>query len=394
MCALLLTLVAGGCALQRQGPAVPPPDTERATVLGGLANARFWADTQVPELRAEVLRALERERATLRRGERLPPADLLAISGGSDDGAFGAGLLVGWTEAGNRPRFKLVTGVSTGALIAPFAFLGPAYDPQLREVYTGIRQSDVFVRESYLTMPFGEAITDTAPLSRLIARHVNERMLADIAAEYAKGRLLLVGTTNMDAMRPVIWNVGAIAASGRPGALDLLRRVLLASASVPAVFPPVLVEVEADGRPYQEMHVDGGSVAHLFLYPATLTSGRDLRRGALARTRRVYVIRNARLDPEWSAVRRNVFSIAGRAISSMIHSTGVNDIVRVQEIAARDGMEFNLAYIGPDFTATREELFDPAYMQALFSYARDQARRGYRWRNGHPLRTNGELAGQ
>ena len=299
---------------------------------------------------------------------------------------------MGWTEAGDRPRFKLVTGVSTGALIAPFAFLGPTYDPQLREVYTGIRQPDVFERRSYLTMPFGEAMTGTRPLAGLIARHVDARMLADIAAEYAKGRLLLIGTTNMDAMRPVVWNAGAIAASGHPGALDLFRRVLLASASVPAVVPPVLIEVEADGRRHQEMHADGGSVAHLFLYPGTLTAGRDLCRGALARQRWVYVIRNARLDPEWSAVRRNVFAIAGRAIASMVHSTGNNDILRVQEIAARDGMEFNLAYIAPDFTATREELFDPAYMRALFDYARERARRSYPWRRSHPLRAAEEVA--
>ncbi|WP_431267690.1 patatin-like phospholipase family protein [Dankookia sp. P2] len=208
-------------------------------MLGGLPNARFWADTEVPELAEEALRALERERRQLGLGKSdwLPPANLLALSGGSDDGAFGAGLLVGWTAAGDRPEFKLVTGVSTGSLIAPFAFLGPAYDQQLREVYTAIRPSDVFRRRGYLEIPFDEAMSDTQPLLGLISRNANEQMLAAIAREYDKGRLLLIGTTNLDVMRPIIWNIGAIAASGHPDALRLFRSILLASSAVPAVFP-------------------------------------------------------------------------------------------------------------------------------------------------------------
>jgi hypothetical protein len=360
--------------------------TEAATVLGGIPNARFWADTQVPELAEEALRAIERERRHLGLGpnDRLPSANLLAVSGGSDDGAFGAGLLVGWTTAGNRPEFKLVTGVSTGGLIAPFAFLGPSHDPQLREVYTAIRPADVFRRRGYLEIPFGEAMSDTRPLFRLISRHTNERMLADIAREYAKGRLLLIGTTNLDVMRPVIWNIGAVAASGHPDALHLFRQILLASSAVPAVFPPVLIDVEVGGRAYQEMHVDGGAVAQLFLYPPGITAGRDLRRGPLARERRAFIIRNARLDAEAVAVERSIFTIAGRAITSMIHYSGGNDILRLQMTTARDGVDFNLAYIGEDFTVEHEDIFDPGYMRALFDYGYRLARGGYPWSKGHP----------
>jgi hypothetical protein len=380
------TVALAACALPVRGPAVPPAETERATVLGGLPNARFWADTQVAELTEEALRALEREQAHLRLGPagRLPPAAFLAISGGSDAGAFGAGLLAGWTAAGDRPEFKLVTGVSTGALTAPFAFLGPAWDPQLREVYTAIRPEDVFETRGYLLAVFDDAVADTRPLRRLIARFADARMLAAIAREYAKGRLLLIGTTNLDVMRPVIWNIGAVAASGHPDALDLFRGILLASASVPAVFPPVMVDVEVGGRRHQEMHVDGGAVVQLFLYPAAITEGRSLRRGPLARERRAYVIRNARLDAEWAAVERRVFTIAGRAISSMIHFSGNNDILRLQATSARDGVDFNLAYIDPGFATPRAENFDPGYMRALFEHAYERARRGYPWSKGHP----------
>ncbi|HYZ33112.1 MAG TPA: patatin-like phospholipase family protein, partial [Crenalkalicoccus sp.] len=357
-------------------------------VLGGVPHARFWADTQAPELTAEAFAALDRERAFLAAsgmGPALPTANFLAISGGSDNGAFGAGLLCGWTVAGTRPEFKLVTGVSTGALTAPFAFLGPAYDAQLREVYTTIGPDDVLRRRGYLAIPFAEAMTDSDPLFRLISHHMNERMLADIAREYAKGRLLLIGTTDLDVMRPVIWNIGAIAASGQPGALDLVRRILLASTAVPAVFPPVLVDVTLDGRPYQEMHVDGGAVVQLFLYPPGVTAGQDLRSGALARERRAYVLRNARLDPDWAAVERRLFTIAGRAISSMIHYSGNSDILRLETTAARDGVDFNLAYIGPDFTVEHRADFETAYMRALFEYGYAKAVNGYPWQKAHPV---------
>jgi hypothetical protein len=185
-------------------------------------------------------------------------------------------------------------------------------------------------------------------------------------------------------MRPVIWNIGAIAASGLPAALDLFRRILLASSAVPAVFPPVLIDVELGGRAYQEMHVDGGAVAQLFLYPAGLTVARDLRRGPLARERRAFIIRNARLDAEAVAVERSIFTIAGRAISSMIHYSGNNDILRLQTTTAHDGVDFNLAYIGGDFSVEHKDIFDSGYMRALFDYGYRLARNGYPWRKGHP----------
>jgi predicted acylesterase/phospholipase RssA len=357
-------------------------------VLGGVPNARYFADTQLAEIAQEAYGSIARERAHLglpAASGRLPPANFLAISGGGDNGAFGAGLLVGWAERGDRPEFKLVTGVSTGALIAPFAFLGPSYDDVLRHVYTGVQQSDIFESRRPLMALFDDAFSDTTPLFRLISRYVDERMMAAIADEYAKGRLLFIGTTDLDAQRPVIWNIGVIAASRRPGAVDLVRRILLASAAIPAAFPPVLIDVEADGKSYQEMHVDGGAIAQTFLYPPSLTAGVDLRRGPLARERHAYVIRNARVDPEWASVERSVFSIAGRAITSMIHYSGQNDIYRLQTTAARDGVDFNLAYIGPDFDVEHRTDFDQTYMRALFEYGRDQMRRGTGWHKSHPL---------
>ena len=273
-------LFVGACASPVRQAAVPAALTEQVSVLG-IPNARFWTDTQGPEMVQEAMRALARERAALPGAARpvtpLPAANYLALSGGSDNGAFGAGLLSGWADNGTRPSFKLVTGISTGALIAPFAFLGPAYDQQLRTIYTGIGPGDVYERRSVLTAVFSDALADTDPLYRLISRYANQDMFAAIAREYAKGRLLLIGTTNLDVQRPVLWNIGAIAASGKPGALDLFRKILLASASIPGVFPPVLIGVESGGQHYQEMHVDGGASAQVFVRSEERRVGKECR---------------------------------------------------------------------------------------------------------------------
>jgi len=383
---VLLLLLVAGCASPVRNPAEPAELTDKAIVLG-IPNARFFPDTQVDALVREALQALERERAAgaVPPGGRLPPANFLGISGGSDNGAFGAGLLVGWSDAGTRPDFKLVTGVSTGGLIAPFAFLGPKYDPQLRAVYTDVQPDDIYEQRSILNALFNDAFADTTPLFHMISRHVNEEMLAAIAREYAKGRLLLIGTTNLDTERPVIWNIGAIAASGKLGALELVRKLLLASAAVPGAFPPVLIDVEAGGKRFQEMHVDGGAVAQMFLYPPALGLRVDLRQEALARERHAYLIRNSRLDPEWASVDRRLLSIVGKAVDAMIHYSGYNDALRIYATSKRDGVDYNLAYIGSDFTVEHKEAFDQAYMRALFDYGYQRARAGYPWSKAPPI---------
>ena len=220
-----------------------------------------------------------------------------------------------------RPRHASVPqaghGDQHGALIAPFAFLGPAYDPQLRAVYTDIGPDDIYRTHWLLSAVFNDALASTEPLFRLISRYCNEKMLAAIAGEYRKGRLLLIGTTNLDVQRPVIWNTGAIAASERAGALDLFRKVLLPSESIPGVFPPVMIDVEAGGQHFQDMHVDGGAAAQTFLIPASVSALTDVRAKEFVRQRNAYVIRNARLDPDWAIMDRNLLSITGRAIDTI-----------------------------------------------------------------------------
>jgi predicted acylesterase/phospholipase RssA len=296
-------------------------------------------------------------------------------------------ILCGWSAQGSRPTFELVTGVSTGALTAPFAYLGSSYDPQLRAVYTQLSPDDVLTKRVITAALFDDAMTDNSPLFRTISRYLNEEMLAAIAKGYDEGRLLLIASTDLDAQQPVIWNIGAIAKSGHPRALDTIRRVLLASAAVPGAFPPMMFDVTLDGKPHQEMHVDGGAFAQAFLYPVAITRQR---RERLSQGKQVvpavsYIIRNGRLDPEWSAVERRTLGIAGRAISTMIAASGYNDVIRMYNNTQRDGIGFNLAYIGSDFTKELPAPFDQGFMRALFDYGYQRAVRGYEWAHKPPL---------
>lgn len=361
----------------------PPVARVTSAIALNTPNARFYVKDGIAAIAEESLRSVKREMRALgvSSPSELPPANFLAISGGADDGAFGAGLLKGWTESGTRPQFKVVTGVSTGALTAPFAFLGPRYDSMLEEVYTKINAANVFEQRGLIAALFDDALADTTPLFRTISRYVDEKLLAEIATEYEKGRLLVVGTTNLDAQLGVIWNIGAIAASGQPGAVDLVRKILLASAAVPGAFPPVMVDVELDGKRYQEMHVDGGAIAQLFLYPPDL--GAEVR--AIKRTKRAFIVRNATIGGPGEQVERRFVNVAGRAISTMISVSGMNDLFRVYFTTQRDGVDYNLAIIGSDFTAPPGAgEFDPIYMKALFDYGYAKGRSGYSWLKAPP----------
>jgi hypothetical protein len=386
---LVLTALIGlaplyGCATPRRLPAVPTALESQAAPLPG--PIRFLVLRDTSGMVQEGLNSLTKERAWLAAQGKtgpLPPMYMLAISGGGDDGAFGAGLLNGWTAAGTRPEFKVVTGVSTGALIAPFAFLGPKYDQALRDAYTEVSQRDIFKPRSLLRGVFGDAMADTTPLHNMLRRQVDQAMLDAIAAEYAKGRLLLVGTTNLDTLEPVIWNMTAIAASKDPRAPELFRKILLASSAIPGAFPPVLIDVWVNGVHYQEMQVDGGATTQVFLYPPNVRLYEKAAAAGAERQRTLYIIRNARLDADWASVRRRTLPIATRAVSSLLQTQGIGDLYRIYLTTQRDGIDYNLAYIPSTFDTPRNGQFDTAYMRALFQTGYDMAARGFPWEK-HP----------
>jgi hypothetical protein len=384
--ALLLAVLLSACATIDRLPAVPLALASEIKPLD-IPYARFYADGDPAVFRAlayeTVAKANAHRAAAGIKPEKAPPTAFLAISGGGDDGAFGAGLLVGWTARGDRPQFAVVTGISTGALSAPFAFLGPDYDDELKQVYTETSADDIFSKEPILGILSGDAATDTTPLKRLIAKYVDEAMVRRIAEEYDKGRLLLIATTNLDQARSIIWNIGAIARSPDPRARELIVEVLRASASIPGAFPPVMLDVTVDGKRYEEMHVDGGAMAQVFLYPPSL------RLKAIDRMRPnhkdvAYIIRNGRLFRAETSVKRQTLAIAGQAISTMTASAGMNDLYRIYLTSQRDGVDYNLAYLDDEFDVPYKGPFDKGYMNTLFDYGYRKGLAGYPWKKLPP----------
>jgi hypothetical protein len=359
-----------------------PESAALSELVAAPGPVRFWGDTVPPDMVA-----LARQRHAQYRAAGVDPSGVmnyLAVSGGGSDGAFGAGLLVGWSEARTRPQFDVVTGVSTGALIAPLAFLGSAYDPQLKEVYTSYGLGDLAQRRSIVAAVAGVSAADNAPMAGLIARYITSDVLDRVAGEHRKGRRLLIGTTHLDAQRPVIWNMGEIAARGDEKALELFRSVMLASAAIPGVFPPVLIPVEQQGGRFDEMHVDGGVASQVFIFPAQFDPRALDRRFGRAPKRRLFIVRNGRLNPEWEPVPPHLVNIAGRSIASLIKYQGRGDLDRMYLQSRQSGADFNLASIPASFTEREKEPFDRQYMNALFEVGYELGRSGYRWQKKPP----------
>jgi hypothetical protein len=383
----LLALTAAACARVERQP-VPAALVSKAAV-SGLHATRFWGDEVPKDVLAFVhthMPSVQRLAANAQAAGGRPRVDYLALSGGAEDGAFGAGLLVGWSKRGDRPDFEVVTGVSAGALIAPYAYLGPAYDPQLIEIWTNFTSGSVATPQILAGLLGAEALADSTPLRNLIAKHLDRKMLARIAAEYRNGRLLLVGTTNLDAQRQVIWNMGeiAIAAERDPEAVELFRDVLLASASLPGIFPPVHIKVRVGNQVYEEMHVDGGPTRQVFLAPAQFSLKTFDKLYAKPPLRTVYVVRNGKIGPEYEAVSPNVLAISARSLFTLTKHQGFGDINQIFSMTERDKAQFRLASIPASFNVKSEKSFDPVYMKALFDVGHRLGYQGDAWARTPP----------
>jgi predicted patatin/cPLA2 family phospholipase len=379
---LVVTSLMWGCAgFKKRTPL--PQDLSPVAQVPGISDVRMWGDEPPPYM-TEWMRMTKAELKARYPTMIRTSHNYLAISGGGAEGAFGAGLVVGWTAKGDRPEFIMVTGISTGALIAPFAFLGPDYDAKLKEVYTTSSTEDIIKKLPFFKIRSAAAVVSPKPLRKMLAKYVDQETMEAIAAEHRKGRRLLIGTTNLDAGRPVIWNIGEIAASGDPNALDLIHDVLVASASIPCAFPPVFIEVEAEGSRYDEMHVDGGAASQVFIIPTGVDWRRMEEKLEVKGTPRLYIIRNDRLEPDWQTVKPKLASIAGRSISSLIRNNGYGDIYRLYLEAQQAGIDYNLAYVPSEFNVKSKEPFDQEYMGKLFDLGYRMALSGYPWEKTPP----------
>jgi Patatin-like phospholipase len=349
---------------QKLPPRAPFTAADEAVAgVPGMPDARFWADSET-----DFAKALPPQSGPERGPERDPErGPWLILSTGGADGAFGAGLLNGLSAAGKRPDYAVVTGVSTGALMAPFVFAGRRYDAALAAVYTHTSAADIFEVGGT-----GESFLDTWPLKDLIAKQITPALLADIAAAHQAGRRLFIVTTDLDAERSVVWNMGAIAvhstAGGGDEAIKLFRRILLASGSVPGAFPPVLIDVEGNGKRFAEMHVDGGVGGQFFVTPPALmqsTSSYKIPADAL------YIVVNSGLAPEFQVVERSTPTILAQTVSMAIKADLRVLLDRAYVAAKNSGIGFNVATIPSSFNAPSRGAFDPDYMKALFNVGYD-----------------------
>ena len=351
------TKAAPAAAKETQPPATPSrPDftveDQAVAVIPGIPDAHFWADSE-----KDFLNALPSQ-----------PGPWLALSTGGGDGAFGAGLLNGWSESGKRPVFSVVTGVSTGSLMAPFSFIGSAQDAGLKRAYTEYNAGDIF--EDVKTP---ESLVDTWPLKRLIAKEVTPELLAQVAEGYRQGRRLFVATTNLDASRGVIWNMGAIAAKGDEASLKLFRDVLAASTAIPGLFPPVMIDVEANGKKTQEMHADGGLGAQVFVAPRSMLNSSSTTK--LPATD-LYLIANTRLTPEFQMTERSLIFVLGHSINVGVQSMLLVNIDRAYAAAKRSGVPFHLAYPALASDQQGKGAFDTEFMKGLFEVGVARGRGG------------------
>jgi hypothetical protein len=331
-------------AKQPEQPSRPDftAEDQAVAIIPGIPDARFWADSE-----KDFLAALP-----------TTPGPWLALSTGGGDGAFGAGLLNGWSESGKRPEFSVVTGVSTGALMAPYAFIGPSQDAGLRRAYTEYNAGDIF--EDTKTP---ESLVDTWPLKRLIGKEVTPELLAQIAEGYKRGRRLFVATTNLDAGRGVVWNMGAIAAKGDEASLELFRSILRASTAIPGLFPPVLIDVEANGKKTQEMHADGGLAAQIFVAPESMLNTSSTTKLPVTE---LYLIANSRLTPEFQMTERSLIFVLGHAITVGVESMLRVNIDRAYAMAKRTSTPFFLSYPALASDQQGKGAFDTEFMKDLF----------------------------
>jgi predicted acylesterase/phospholipase RssA len=364
---IVVAAVGIGLAACETLPRTPFTAEQQAkAAIPGFPDVRFRADSETAA--REAARYSQQQSG---------PFTYLALSGGGGDGAFGAGLLNGWTQAGSRPEFTVVSGVSTGALMAPFAFLGSAYDGTLREMYTGGFGITLVDSPSLINAVFRAGVFDSNRLRSLVRQFVTEDVIAQVAEEHRKGRRLLMLTTNLDAQRPVIWNMGAIAASGAPDAAELFRSVMTASASIPGVFSPTLIPAESGGQAFREMRVDGGVTANVFILPHDIL----MRNPRLLAGRRAtfYVVMNGKIEPAFDVVRNRTPDIVGRAVSTMTQVQSRATLQATYAFARRNGIGFNLAFIPGTVPDGGSMGFDTEYMRRIYAHGYDRAVSGTAW---------------
>jgi predicted acylesterase/phospholipase RssA len=384
---LISTLSIQGCATLHPRNAVPM-DFEGKVTINGMPDIRTDIDDPDPVImQKSLIDSFKQEGFVNPLGIKIYP--VLAVSGGGAHGAYGAGLLKGWSKEGSRPVFKIITGVSSGSIIALYAFLGKDYDDELEKFFTTMSTKDVMRQNNFFVILFGDSLMSSAPMAKKISSIVDGKLMTKVAEEHKRGRRLFVGTVNLDAQEFVVWDMGALACKGGSDSVKMFRKILLASSSLPMTFPPVHFKVtSATGELYDEMHVDGGAMREVF-YIDQLT--RNMLGAAkvfginLSKYRpQIYILSTSYMSPIRQQIKNNMIEIGLRSLETLQAAAFSGDIYRIYAFAKRRGLDFNLAYIPADFKPHPKELFDTKEMQRLFKRGYDDAVNGYKWHKTPP----------
>jgi hypothetical protein len=381
----LFLILSVSCAKPTRN-ALPKHYADEAEIAG-MPGVRDWGDEHSEAFQEDLVLSMQQYMDTgFKYGK--DTLNIFALSGGGSFGAFACGVLNGWDAAGTRPVFKLVTGISTGSLIAPFAFLGGKYDHKIGQLYTSINTDNIMKKESLFSIATGTPYAaDNAPLAGMIERNIDEEMLRDIAKAHTEGRRLWIGTTNLDAQRLVVWNMGAIASSGHPGALELFRKIILASAAMPVAFPPSMIEVEAGGSIYDEMHVDGGVSVEVFFY-GDLVDIDEAHKTLNINVKpevHIFIMRSGQLKHHYKEVEMSIPSIAGKAVTGLTSTQAIGDLYRIYTITQRDGFDYNMGSVPADYVSQAKEPFDPDDLKRLYDLGYKMALSGYPWEKYPPF---------
>lgn len=380
-------LALSGCARVRH--AVPENLVGEAVVVG-MPGIRYYTDKPVSFFmtRQSLVDSFKEEDKSDYLVYGIKTYPVLIIGGGVSNSAYGIGLLKGWLKEGSRPVFKIITGYSSGSLLATATFAGEGYEDRLAELFTSISTKDVVKQKGILGIMFGNSVYSSARFAKKIDDIMDTDLMARIAQEHKKGRRLYVGTTDLDAQGFVIWDMGALASKASLDSLKLFRKIVLASCSFSAMLPPVYFQVEAGGRHYDEMHADGGVVGGLFYInqlmeggvPAAQSCGINLRK---LRTR-IYALNCCYMSPHSKQVEDNLTAITSRLIETNGAAKMIGDTYRIYAFAKEKGWDYNLAYIPEDFKPNQKEMFDKQEMKRLFKRGYDDAAAGYKWHKAPP----------
>lgn len=383
---IILVLLSSGCVTARH---VSPMGVSHDVSISGMRDIRAISGASSEYMKKDFIGLLEREEKDdpdfLKSGETI---SLLAVSGGASYGAYGAGLLNGWSSQGSRPAFKVVTGISAGAIIASFAFLGSDYDGKLKEFFTQYSTKDLMRRKNIIFGFFSNSLASDRRLERLINKNINREFVKKVAGEYRKGRRLYIGTTDLDVQRLVIWDMGKIATRGNESALQLFQKIVLASVSIPTLWPPVYFSIQEKDKTYDEMHVDGGIAKQVFfLYDVVKgwdCAAKEKGLNAEKMKYKIYVIRNGYAQAVYKPVANRLSCISLRAMDTMANAEGIGDLYQLYLYTKLRKGDFNLAYIPSSHISNARELFDLEEMRSLFNLGETQAFKGYSWRKVPP----------